>query len=39
MFKIKHSAQPVEYNVKEFRDRNADNIPDSVENSLKGDTD
>ena len=39
MFKIKHSAQPVEYNIKEFRDRNADNIPDSVENSLKQETD
>ena len=38
IFKINHSAQPVFYDIKEFRDRNIDNIPQGLDDSLKGKT-
>ena len=33
-FIINHSAQPVCYDIKEFRDRNIDNIPQGLDDSL-----
>ena len=33
-FKIIHSAQPVIYDIKEFRDRNIDNIPLGLEKTM-----
>lgn len=38
MFKINHSAQPVFYDIKEFRDRNIDNIPQGLDDSMKDKT-
>jgi len=38
-FQITHSAQPVIYDIKEFRDRNIDNIPQGLEMSMVGKTD
>lgn len=37
-FIIEHSAQPVMYDIKEFRDRNIDNIPQGLDDSLKNKT-
>ena len=38
-FTIIHSAQNVEYDMREFGDRNVDYIPDGLENAMGGDTD